>query len=73
MPKSIAATLIPGDGIGPEIVDSALAALDALGAPFLWDRQVAGLQCVQAAGDPLPPRTIDRIHGKRIANADHLH
>ena len=54
MTHRIPATLIPGDGIGPEIVDATLAALDALGAPFDWDRQVAGLAGVKAAGDPLP-------------------
>jgi hypothetical protein len=43
----IPATLIPGDGIGPEIVDATLAALDALGAPFDWDRQIAGLEGVK--------------------------
>ena len=43
MTTPIQATLIPGDGIGPEIVDATLAALDALGAPFEWDRQIAGL------------------------------
>jgi isocitrate dehydrogenase (NAD+) len=52
MPTAIAATLIPGDGIGPEIVDATLAALDALGAPFEWDRQCAGLEGVKSAGDP---------------------
>jgi hypothetical protein len=46
----IPATLIPGDGIGEEIVDATLAALDALGAPFDWDRQIAGL----AGGSSLP-------------------
>jgi isocitrate/isopropylmalate dehydrogenase len=39
----------PGDGIGPEIVDATLAALDALGAPFEWDRQIAGLEGVKVA------------------------
>jgi len=42
MTQKIAATLIAGDGVGPEIVDATLAALDALQAPFQWDRQVAG-------------------------------
>jgi isocitrate dehydrogenase (NAD+) len=46
----IAATLIPGDGIGPEITEAALAVLDALGAPFVWDRQVAGAAGVAACG-----------------------
>ena len=34
----IPATLIPGDGIGPEIVDATLTVLDALKAPFVWDQ-----------------------------------
>jgi isocitrate dehydrogenase (NAD+) len=55
MPHRILATLIPGDGIGPEIMEATLAVLDALGAPFEWDRQIAGLEGVKAAGDPLPP------------------
>src|ERR1700722_14793582 len=67
MPQRIPATLIPGDGIGPEIMDATLAALDALGAPFEWDRQVAGLEGVKAAGDPLPPQTIASIRRTRVA------
>ena len=67
MSKTIPATLIPGDGIGPEIVDATLAALDALGAPFEWDRQIAGLGGMQAAGDPLPQATLDSIRRTRLA------
>ncbi|HYZ20816.1 MAG TPA: NAD-dependent isocitrate dehydrogenase, partial [Rhodopila sp.] len=33
----IPATLIPGDGIGPEISEAVVSVLDALGAPFEWD------------------------------------
>jgi len=67
MPQAIPATLIPGDGIGPEIMDATLAALQALGAPFQWDTQIAGLQGVKIAGDPLPPKTIDSIKSTRLA------
>jgi isocitrate dehydrogenase (NAD+) len=67
MPPPIPATLIPGDGIGPEIVDAVLAALDALGAPFQWDRQAAGLEGVETAGDPLPKSAIDSIRRTRLA------
>ena len=67
MTTRIPATLIPGDGIGPEIVDATLAALDALRAPFEWDRLVAGLAGVQAAGDPLPPATLASIRRTRLA------
>jgi isocitrate dehydrogenase (NAD+) len=67
MQQSIPATLIPGDGIGPEIVDATLASLEALGAPFQWDTQIAGLEGVTSAGDPLPPKTIDSIRRTRLA------
>ena len=64
---AIPATLIPGDGIGPEIVDATLAALNALGAPFVWDRQIAGLEGVTVAGDPLPAATLASIRRTRLA------
>ncbi len=67
MPQPIPVTLIPGDGIGPEIVDATLAVLDALGAPFQWDRQAAGMEGVKAAQDPLPPSAIDSIRRTRLA------
>ena len=67
MQQSIPATLIPGDGIGPEIIDATVAALKALGAPFEWDTQIAGLEGVKTAGDPLPPKTIDSIRRTRLA------
>ena len=67
MSQSIPATLIPGDGIGPEIMDAVLTVLAALGAPFEWDRQIAGLEGVKTAGDPLPPKTLDSIRRSRLA------
>ena len=67
MSKRIPATLIAGDGIGPEIVDATLAALAALGAPFEWDPQAAGLAGIKAAGDPLPQATLDSIRKTRLA------
>jgi isocitrate dehydrogenase (NAD+) len=67
MPNRIPATLIAGDGIGPEIVAAAVAALDALGAPFEWDRQAAGLGSIAAAGDPLPAAALQSIHRNRLA------
>ncbi len=67
MSPKIPATLIAGDGIGPEIVASAVTVLDALGAPFEWAPQVAGLAGVTAAGDPLPAATLDSIRRTRLA------
>ncbi len=63
----IAATLIPGDGIGPEITAATLEALDALGAPFKWDQQLAGMAGVTACGDPLPPACLDSIRSTKLA------
>jgi isocitrate dehydrogenase (NAD+) len=67
MSPRIPATLIAGDGIGPEIMDATLAVLDALDAPFDWDPQVAGLAGVKAAGDPLPQAALDSIRRTRLA------
>ena len=67
MSNLIRATLIPGDGIGPEIMQATLAALEALDAPFEWDWQVAGLAGMQAAGDPVPQATMDSIRTTRLA------
>jgi isocitrate dehydrogenase (NAD+) len=67
MMTRIPATLIPGDGIGPEIMDATLAVLEALEAPFEWDRQIAGLAAVNAMGDPLPSSVLTSIRGTRLA------
>lgn len=63
----IEATLIAGDGIGPEVVDATTAVLDALGAPFVWDRQAGGMAAVAEFGDPLPAATLDSIRRTRLA------
>jgi isocitrate dehydrogenase (NAD+) len=63
----IPATLIPGDGIGPEIMDAVLTVLDAVDAPFEWDRQLGGLAGVEVGGDPLPKATLDSIRRTRLA------
>ena len=63
----IPVTLIAGDGIGPEIVEATLATLSVLGAPFEWQRQVAGLEGVKTADDPLPRATLDSIRRTRLA------
>jgi isocitrate dehydrogenase (NAD+) len=66
-PKSIPATVIPGDGIGPEVTDATLAVLDAVGAPFQWETCKAGMAGVDACGDPLPPETLASIRKTRLA------
>ena len=60
-------TLIPGDGIGPDITDATLAILDAAGANFDWDSQVAGAAGVEQKGTPMPDETLDSIKRTRLA------
>jgi isocitrate dehydrogenase (NAD+) len=60
------ATLIPGDGIGPEITKATLQVLDALGIAFDWDEQVGGMAAVEKAGSPLPDATLDSIRRTRL-------
>lgn len=65
MPYSV--TLLPGDGIGPEITDATLLVLDATGVEFNWDRQTAGALAVERRGDPLPNPVIESIHVTKCA------
>lgn len=67
MAAKIPVTLIPGDGIGPEVTEATLAILEAVGAPLEWDEQKAGMAGVAAAGDPLPKATIESIRRTRLA------
>jgi len=66
-PNRIPVTLIPGDGIGPEVTEATLAVLEAVGAPFDWDEHKAGMAGLAAAGDPLPKATIESIRKTRLA------
>ncbi len=65
--QSLPATLIPGDGIGPEITAAVVEVLDALGKPFAWDVQQGGMAAVERTGDPLPPALLDSIRRTRLA------
>jgi len=63
----IPVTLIPGDGIGPEIIAATLQVLEAVKAPFQWDEQQAGLCAFEATGDPLPEATLESIGKNKLA------
>lgn len=64
---AIKATLIPGDGIGPEIVDAVQTVFEGLGSPFVWEVAQAGMAAVQQFGDPLPSETLESIHRTKLA------
>lgn len=63
---TIPCTLIPGDGIGPDITEATLRILDAVKAPFSWDRQVAGAAGVAASNNPMPDATLESIARTRL-------
>ncbi len=60
-------TLIPGDGIGPEVTEAAIKVLDASGVPLRWERVTAGADAVAARGTPLPEEVLASIRRNRVA------
>ena len=60
-------TLIPGDGIGPEISDAVTKIIEAAGVKINWDIQSAGADVAEKEGTPLPDRVIDSIKKNKIA------
>lgn len=60
-------TLIPGDGIGPDIATAVVRILEAAGADLEWDHQLAGMAAVKAVGDPIPDATLESITRTRVA------
>ncbi|HEX2779440.1 MAG TPA: isocitrate/isopropylmalate family dehydrogenase [Gemmatimonadaceae bacterium] len=65
MPTQV--TLIPGDGIGPGITDATVRILEAAGADFTYDTQLAGMAAVAKHGDPMPEQTLESIRRTRLA------
>lgn len=60
-------TLIPGDGIGPEISEVTKQVIEATGVDIRWDIQEAGQDVFEKEGTPLPQRVIDSIRKNKIA------
>jgi isocitrate dehydrogenase (NAD+) len=60
-------TLIPGDGIGPEVTEAVLQVISAAGVSISWDRHVAGVLAVEETGTPLPQALIDSIKQTKVA------
>ena len=64
---SYAVTLIPGDGIGPELASATRTVLEATGISFDWDVQEAGEATIASEGTPLPERVIESIRRTGVA------
>src|SRR5947207_6744650 len=59
-------TLISGDGVGPEVVEAAVRAIEATGADISWDPRQAGAGAIPQHGAPLPEVTLASIRATRL-------
>ncbi len=64
-------TLIPGDGVGPELTEATRRVLEAavatVGSTFDWDVHEAGVDIMEAAGTPLPETTLQSVRDTKVA------
>jgi isocitrate dehydrogenase (NAD+) len=60
-------TLIPGDGVGPELSEATRRVLEATGVAFDWDVQDAGVDVMDQYGTPLPEHVLDSIRRNKVA------
>ncbi len=60
-------TLIPGDGVGPEVIAAATQVVEASGVPVVWDSQLAGAAALAQQGTPIPEALLTSIRRNRVA------
>ena len=60
-------TLIPGDGVGPEVSEAARRAIDATGVDIEWEVHDAGLGVIEQYGQPMPGHVLDSIRKNKVA------
>ena len=60
-------TLIPGDGIGPEVVEVTKRVIAATGTDIEWEEQHAGTRVMEEAGTPLPDAVLESIKKNKVA------
>lgn len=64
---SYTVTLIPGDGIGPEVTSAAIKVLEATGVKFVWEPVKAGQEVLEEYGTPLPQYVLDSVKKNKVA------
>ncbi|MBW3671741.1 MAG: NAD-dependent isocitrate dehydrogenase, partial [Acidobacteria bacterium] len=60
-------TLLPGDGIGPEVTSAVVNIIACAGVEVDWDEHVIGLEAVNKGLDPLPQEVLDSIQNHKVA------
>lgn len=63
----VTVTLIPGDGIGPEVSSAAQKVIDSTGVPIEWEVVEAGEACIERYGSPLPDHVIEIVKRNKVA------
>lgn len=65
--KTLTITLIPGDGIGPEVTDAAVKIINSTGVNIIWEKVPAGASCIKKYKTVLPQITFDSIKNNKVA------
>ncbi|TKJ26084.1 MAG: isocitrate dehydrogenase, partial [Hadesarchaea archaeon B3_Hades] len=60
-------TLIPGDGVGPEVIAAAKKCIEATGVKIKWEEIRAGAGVMEKSGTPLPEEVIESIRKNKVA------
>jgi isocitrate dehydrogenase (NAD+) len=60
-------TLLPGDGIGPEVTGAVVSILECTGVDIEWDKFLVGAEAITRFGDPLPQEVLDSILKNKVA------
>ncbi len=60
-------TLIPGDGIGPEVSAAVLRIVEAAGVDIDWEQYIVGGQALDLAGSSLPDEVIESVRRNKVA------
>jgi isocitrate dehydrogenase (NAD+) len=60
-------TLLPGDGIGPEVTASVVAIIECAGVDVEWEKYFVGSEAISRYGDPLPPEVLESILRNKVA------
>src|SRR5437762_6532563 len=60
-------TLLPGDGIGPEVTASVVSIIECAGVDVEWEKYLVGSEALARLGDPLPPDVLESILRNKVA------
>src|SRR5205807_668710 len=60
-------TLLPGDGIGPEVTAAVVSIIECAGVDVVWEKYFVGAEALSRFGDPLPPEVLESILRNKVA------